>query len=119
MFYIHTGRRTTMGFIFWIIFLKFWIKSEKFIFKNLLKNSFLRSKKEIDKYAQRGKKENQEYANDLENNWAGTICHISDNPYNKTKPNNKEINHHPPYYHIRIKPLKNIGSEDFIHIKGL
>lgn len=109
-----------MSFLFWgIFFLKFWIESEKFIFKNLFKNSFLRPKKEIHKYTEWSEKKNEQNTHNLENKRLCSIGHITYDPYHETEPNNEEIYHHTPDDHIWIDPRENLRSEERIHIKRL
>lgn len=97
------------------LFLILRFEFEEFFFKNLFKESFLRTNKEIYKYTEGRKSEDKEYTQYLESNWASTVGNITYYPDNNTEPDNKEIYYDTSQNHIRIHHLQKLRVDKIIH----
>lgn len=100
-----------MFFIMFFVFCILRVKADKFRFKDLFEQSFLRSEEEINKYTEWRQKENHEDADDLESERMRPVCNISHYPDNETKPYNKEINYNCTKEDIWIEPGHEIERE--------
>lgn len=97
------------------LFLTLWIELEKFFFKYLLKESFLRTNKEIYKYTKRGESEDEEYTQYLKSNRTSTIGDITHYPDNNTEPDNKEVYYDTSQNNIWIDHLQKLRTYKIIH----
>jgi len=87
-----------------VVFCIFRIKADKFRFKDLFEECFLRSEEEIDKYAKWSEEEHHEDAEDLKSQRMRPICDISHYPDDETKPHNKEIYYNATKEDIWVEP---------------